>query len=394
MKSKLSNPFQNGDNSDPYADMDEAELRAEIDAGKEDFIELDIDDSRTEMVKLAKDLAEMNAELASRKGGDPTADQYDEAADKWAEVAKLVMDGTDPTAQLQSSSGGSTSSEASNDGDITDDIKQFHEGVPDTSFDDVGGYRDVKNYLREQGIKLIQHREFLQTELGQSVLNGLILTGPPGTGKTLMAKAFAGELNAELETDISVFKVKPGELKRGVRGESGSLMRGLFAAAKHAQPAVIIFEEIDSLIQDRSDTSVQMMRSDRDLVNAFLEEINEIDSEDVIVMGTTNRADALDDASIRDKRLDTMEMGLPDASTRVRIFQIHLNKVDDKYVNWKGIDISTLAGKTRGMSGATIATIVDNALLSMGLKYKEGDRNQPVLTKDDLLRAIEHKQDG
>jgi len=392
MKAKFSNPFQNGDSADPYADMDEAELRTEIDAGKEEFIELDIDDSRTEMVQLAKDLAEMNGKLASRKGDDPTAKQYHEAAEKWGEVAKLVIDGTDPTDQLQSSTGGpNAGSEAG--GDIADDIKQFHEGVPETSFDDVGGYRDVKSYLREQGIKLIEHREFLQTELNQSVLNGLILTGPPGTGKTLMAKAFAGELDAELDADISVFKVKPGELKRGVRGESGSLLRGLFAAAKQAQPAVVIFEEIDSLIQDRSDNSVQMMRSDRDLVNAFLEEVNEIDTEDVIVMGTTNRADALDEASIRDKRLDTMEMGLPDAVTRVRIFRIHLNKIDEKYVNWKGIDISQLASKTSGMSGATIATIVDNAILSMGLEYKEGERNQPVLTRDDLLRAIENKQD-
>lgn len=382
----ISNPLSNGDGSNPYSDKEDAELRESIDAAKEQFIELNIEESKSKMFQLAKDLAEMNRELADRKGGDPTAVQYDEAATKWNDIAELVLEGTDPTESLQSGSG--SNGEGS---DIDVDVKQFHEGVPQTTFADVGGYDEVKAHLRKHGIKLVQHRDFLQEELGQSVLNGLILTGPPGTGKTLMAKAFAGELNAELTEDTTLFKVKPGQLKRGVRGESGKLIRGLFAAAKHAQPGLIIFEEIDTLVQDRSDTSVQTMRSDRDLVNAFLDEINEIDTEDVIVMGTTNRADALDDAAIRDKRLNTIEMGLPDAQARVNIFRIHLKSLPEQYVDWENIDLADLAMKADGFTGATIAAVVDNATLTMGLEYKEGERQKPLLTNQDLTTEIANK---
>jgi len=234
----ITNPLSNGSRTGPYADKDEADIREAIDAGKEQFIELDIEESRPKMVQLAQDLSELNDELASRKGGDPTAEQYEEAADKWADIASLVMDGTDPTESLQSGPGG-------DDPDMEADVEQFHMGVPETTFADVGGYSDVKDELEEKTLKVFQYSDLIQGELGQSVLNGLILTGPPGTGKTLMSKAIAGELNAQLDEEITVFKVKPNQLKRGLRGESGNLMRGLFSAAKHAEPAVIIFEEIE-----------------------------------------------------------------------------------------------------------------------------------------------------
>lgn len=381
----ITNPLSNGSRTGPYADKDEADIREAIDAGKEQFIELDIEESRPKMVQLAQDLSELNDELASRKGGDPTAEQYEEAADKWADIASLVMDGTDPTESLQSGPGG-------DDPDMEADVEQFHMGVPETTFADVGGYSSVKDELEEKTLKVFQYSDLIQGELGQSVLNGLILTGPPGTGKTLMSKAIAGELNAQLDEEITVFKVKPNQLKRGLRGESGNLMRGLFSAAKHAEPAVIIFEEIDTLIQDRSDTSTQTMRSDRDLVNTFLEEVNEIEAHDVFIMGTTNRAEALDAAAVRDKRLRTMEMGLPDMLARMRIFRIHLRSVPSKYVDHNGIDISTLAQASDGFTGATIDALVGDALIEMAVEFKEGDREQPVLTQEDLVNKIKAKQ--
>lgn len=382
------------DEDNPYIDLDEADIRDNIRAAKEEFIQADIDENQDTMYRLAKDLSELNEELAERKGGGPTASQFEEAAERWNDIADLVLDGIDPTERSQSGSNSSNDdSVTAEDGtEIPDEVNQFHQGVPETTFEDVGGYDEVKEYLREGGIDLIKHQEFLEDELNQSVLNGVVLTGPPGTGKTLMAQAFAGELDEELSADVTVYKVKPGQLKRGVRGESGKLMRGLFAAAKQAQPAVIIFEEIDSLVQDRSETSVQMMRSDRDLVNSFLEEINEIDTKDVIVMGTTNRADALDDAAIRDKRLDTIEMGLPDIVARIRIFRVHLNAVSSEYVDHDEIDIGNLAQETEGFTGAAIETVVDNALRTMGLEYKQGERAQPLLTEADLRAAIEEKK--
>lgn len=385
---KMTKSFGRGSRSEsdsPYADMDESDLRDEIETAKERFFELNIEDSKTEMYQLAEDLVEMNQELADRKGSDPTADQYEEKAERWSDVADLVLDGTDPTESIPQGSGASDES-------IDADVEQFRLGTPEKTFQDVGGYNAVKNQLCEEGIKLIEHREFLQGTLNLSVLNGVILGGPPGTGKTLMSRAFAGEFDARIDEDVTVYKVKPNQLKRGVRGESGKLLRGLFTAAKQNQPAVIIFEEIDTLVQSRSDTSVQRMQSDRDLVNSFLDEVNEIDTEDVICMGTTNRMGDLDEAAIRDKRLQPIEMGLPGPLTRQKIFKIHIHSIPERFIS-DDIKMQELGETSQNMSGAAIASAVEDAVLTMGLEYKQGERENALLRHDDLITAIKDRTD-
>ena len=354
------NPF--GRDDDPYADMDDEELLSAIERSKDAFVEHDIDDAKTEMYQLAKDLADLNGELAARADAGPTSTRYEEAATKWDDIADLVIEGTDPTEQLQD--GG---------GDHDADIEQFRYGIPEASFDDVGGYEPVKQRLFDAGLKPMQYRDFLQGELGQTAFNGLVLAGPPGTGKTLMAKAFAGELHARLDDDVTLYKVKPNQLKEGVRGESGKLMRALFTAATRSQPAVLVFEEIDTLVPRRDDPTIQSMQSDRDLVASFLDEINEIDSEDVVCLGTTNRADSLDTAAVRSGRLKEVQMGEPDVDARHAIFRLNLDKVDSRYVA-DDIAPREFAERTAGATGADIEYAVDSALRKMGIEYKEGER--------------------
>jgi transitional endoplasmic reticulum ATPase len=279
--------------------------------------------------------------------------------------------------------------QSGSDADIDGEVERFRSGVPERTFKDVGGYEKVKEHLENKGIKPVKWRSFIQDELGQNVLDGVVLHGPSGTGKTLMARAFAGEYHNTIDDEVTVYKVKPNQLRRGIRGESSDLMRALFRAAKKEQPSVVIFEEIDSLIRDRKDGSVQRMESDIALVNSFLDEINEIRSEDVTVIGTTNFADSLDRAAVSEHRLEMVEMGLPDVFARMRIFEIHLESVPEKYVDWDNIKVDELASKAEGFTGAMIESVVEEAVLKMALEYKEGNRSQPVVRSEDLENQIE-----
>lgn len=381
---KLTN-LTNGsepENSGPFTDKDETTLTDEIDEAKKTIRDSDIDESQAQMVRLAADISDMYSELADRQGNDPAGDQYQKKAKNWQQVAQMLVNGNDPTEQVQS---------GSEDTDM--DVDQFRRGTPDLTFDDVGGYQDVKEFLKESGIKPAQYRDFLQGKLDVSIMNGVVFSGPPGTGKTRMAKAFAGEFDERLDDDITVFRVPPNALKRGIRGESSELLRSLFATARNEQPAVIIFEEIDTLIQDRQASNLQKMQSDRDLVNSFLEEINQIDTEEVTCLGTTNRSDDLDEAATRSGRLKDVKMSLPGIVARMCIFRIHLDKRSD-YYDKSEIDREELARESEGLSGADIARAVEEACKRMGIEYKEGDRAQPQLTQNDLLNEIEELQNS
>ena len=371
------------DHTNPHTNKSEQRIKSEIDKHKQPFRSLDFEESKDELYWLAKELSELNEALAMRRGEDPTADEFTTKADRWSQIAKCIENGEDPREAVKSG--------PEQESDTDEDVAQFRQGTPEKTFGDVGGYSEVKEELREKAIKFFKHREFLSEELNQSVINGVIIEGPSGTGKTLMCQAFAGELNNNIEDSIELFKVSPNQLKRGVRGESGELMRTLFSAAQQAQPAVIIFEEIDSLAQDRTGGGVQMMRSDRDLVNSLLEEINKISSEDVIIMGTTNLIDDIDPAVIGDHRLDTMKMGLPDYNARRDIFKTHIRNIPRKHRS--NFNTIKLAEKTEGFAGATIAKVVNNAILQMGIEYKEDTRESSKLTQQDILQKIEKQKE-
>lgn len=384
---KRSDFFGDDDDEDETAfeEMSEAELNEEIDSSKDAFIKKDIEEEKAEMHALASNLALMNGELAKRKGEDPTADQYEEKQDKWEKVAQMVLDGEDPTEELTTGSSG--------DGEQSQvDLTQYREEVPDGGFEQVGGYDDLKDDLTNSTLELLAYREWYQGELNRDLPNGVVFCGPPGTGKTEMAKALTKEMDDAIDEELTFFKVKPNQLKKGVRGESGKEMRALFTAAKNAQPAVIIFEEIDTLIPDRDEQHIQKMGADRDLVGSFLDEITGINEENVTCLGTTNRRGGLDEAAVRDKRLNTKTMGMPDQDAREEIFRIHLGKVPDKYVDWDDIDLKALAMGADNFTGANIASLIDAAVIEWGREYRQGDTQQQAVSQEYLIDQIEEKK--
>ena len=156
-------------------------------------------------------------------------------------------------------------------------------------WDEIGGLDEAKLELRE----LLQTK----TKFGRK---GVLLFGPPGTGKTLLARAVAKELIGERN---GIFlSVKGPELLSAFIGESEANLRGIFMRAKQSQPAVIFFDEIDSLAPARGRSTDSAMVMDR-IVSSLLSELDDLPRE-VFILAATNRPDLLDAALTRPGRLD------------------------------------------------------------------------------------------
>ncbi len=199
--------------------------------------------------------------------------------------------------------------------------------IPDTDFADIGGYERVKQQL-QRTIRLIAGSVagISEKQRGQLIPRGFIFHGPPGTGKTLFAKAIANEMNATIQM------VSGPEIMDKYVGQSETNLRRIFATARRNAPAVIFFDEFDSIASQRSTYSDGGARANNAVVAQFLTELDGFRQDQaVIVIGTTNRIDIIDEALLRPSRLRPVEIGLPDYSARQRVAEIHAHNfgVDD-----------------------------------------------------------------
>lgn len=191
--------------------------------------------------------------------------------------------------------------------------------VPDVTFAQIGGYGAVKTrMLQVLSIMLGAHRlpnEALRREL---LPRGFIFHGPPGTGKTLFAKAVANKLNATIQV------VSGPEVTDMYVGESERKVRALFAEARRNAPAVLVFDEFDAIATQRSNRDDGGSRAGNALVAQILTEMDGFRPEvPVLVIGTTNRLDIIDDALLRPSRFQAIEIGLPDLEARLAIARVH-----------------------------------------------------------------------
>ncbi|HET7489510.1 MAG TPA: AAA family ATPase [Acidimicrobiales bacterium] len=231
--------------------------------------------------------------------------------------------------------------------------------------------------------ELADIREFLTAPerylaLGASVPKGVLLYGPPGCGKTLLARALAGEVNAAF---VSV--TGPELLERHV-GVGSSRIRDLFAEARQMAPAIVFIDEIDSLGRSRTGTA-----TDRQTSVAGQEELNQIlaemdgfssSSAGVIVLAATNRPDVLDPALIRPGRFDrTVGLELPTEEGRLSILELY----GHHKVLAAGVDLRAIASKAHGLTGADLASIMNEAALLAGR------RGRDAVGQGELEEALE-----
>jgi transitional endoplasmic reticulum ATPase len=225
------------------------------------------------------------------------------------------------------------------------------ENIPNITYDDVGGLKDEVQKLREMVELPLRHPEIFE-RLGINPPKGVLLYGSPGTGKTLLAKAVANE------SDANFYYIGGPEVVSKFLGESEERLRNIFKEAQENAPSIIFIDEIDAIAPKRSEVFGEV---EKRLVSQMLTMLDGLKGRgEVIVIGATNREDALDPALRRPGRFDReIEIGVPAASDRLEILQIHMRNMPIE----KDVSQEELASITHGYTGADLSLLTKEAAI-------------------------------
>jgi len=222
---------------------------------------------------------------------------------------------------------------------------------PKVAYEDIGGLKEQVDRVREMIELPLRHPELFE-KLGVDAPKGVLLHGPPGTGKTLLAKAVASE------TSANFVSIGGPEIMSKFYGESEERLREIFKGAAENAPSIIFIDEIDSIAPKRDEVSAE---TERRVVAQLLALMDGLAARGkVVVIGATNRPNALDPAIRRPGRFDReIELPVPDKDGRLEILQIHTRGMplaDD-------VDLVGLAGMTHGYVGADLAALTREAAM-------------------------------
>lgn len=237
--------------------------------------------------------------------------------------------------------------------------------VPNITFDQIGGYHEVKVEL-QRALDLMQGGFKLpDEELRRDLIpRGFIFYGPPGTGKTLFAKAVANMLKATIQV------VSGPEVTDMYVGESERKVRELFAEARRNAPAVLVFDEFDAIATERTGGRQDGgARAGNAIVAQILTEMDGFRPDvPMLVIGTTNRIDIIDKALLRPSRFKPIAIGHPDLEARQAIARIHAERFRIKFAE-EGQDytedmLKAVAHYTDGFSGDHIQSLFRDACVA------------------------------
>ncbi len=222
--------------------------------------------------------------------------------------------------------------------------------IPSVTFDNIAGLDEIKEELYQIKDYITNPEKYKR--MGANMPGGIIFYGPPGTGKTMLAKALANE------SGVTFIYASGSEFVEKYVGIGASRIRNLFEKARGQKPCIIFIDEIDSIGARRNSDN----NSERDqTLNQLLIELDGFHTDrDVTFIAATNRIDILDEALLRPGRFDKhIYISIPSVNAREKILKEHLK---NKPVA-KGIDLISVALKMHGMSGAHIASVVNEAAL-------------------------------
>jgi transitional endoplasmic reticulum ATPase len=232
-------------------------------------------------------------------------------------------------------------------------MKEMASKIAEINYEDVGGLKDEVQKIREMVELPIRHPELFE-RLGIEPPKGVLLHGSPGTGKTLLAKAVANE------SEANFIHIAGPELVSKFVGESEERMRQVFKEAEENAPTIIFMDEIDAIAPKREEVTGEV---ERRMVSQLLTLMDGLKSRgQVIVIGATNRVNAIDPALRRPGRFDReIEIAVPDRNARKEILQIHTRNMPLA----KDVDLDEVAGITHGYTGADISSLAKEAAMKV-----------------------------
>ncbi|MDD5253672.1 MAG: CDC48 family AAA ATPase [Candidatus Nanoarchaeia archaeon] len=255
------------------------------------------------------------------------------------------------------------------------------EKIPEVTYEDIGGLEEEIRKIREMVEIPIKHPE-LFSRLGIDPPRGVLLHGPPGTGKTLLAKAVANE------SEANFMLLNGPEIMNKFYGESEKKVREIFEEAEAKAPSIIFIDEIDAIAPQREEVHGEV---ERRVVSQLLAMMDGLKGRGkVIVIGATNRPNAIDPALRRPGRFDReLIIGVPDRKGREQVLKIHTRNMPLA----KDVDINRIAEVTHGFVGADLNALSKEAAMNvlrrilpdLSLRGKNGKQEE---IPDDILKKL------
>ncbi len=232
-------------------------------------------------------------------------------------------------------------------------VEITEEKIPDVTYEDIGGLNEEIKKIREMVELPLKHPEIFE-RLGIEAPKGVLLHGPPGTGKTLLAKAVANE------SEANFILINGPELMSKFYGESEKNLRDRFEEAEKAAPSIVFIDEIDAIAPKREESYGEV---ERRVVSQLLTLMDGLQSRGrVVVIGATNRPNAIDPALRRPGRFDReISINVPDKKGRLAILKIHTRNMPLA----KDVNLEEIAGVTYGFVGADLASLAKEAAMNV-----------------------------
>ncbi|MCJ2555293.1 MAG: CDC48 family AAA ATPase [Candidatus Thermoplasmatota archaeon] len=254
--------------------------------------------------------------------------------------------------------------------------------IPRVTYEDIGGLHEEVKKVREMIELPLRHPEIFE-RLGVEAPKGVLLRGPPGTGKTLLARAVASETNA------SFFSISGPEIMSKYYGQSEENLRDIFDQAEESAPSIVFIDELDSIAPKRDEVVGEV---ERRVVAQLLSLMDGMRTRGkVVVIGATNRPDALDPALRRPGRFDReIEIGIPDREGRLEILEIHTRGMPLA----EDVNLEQMANLTHGYVGADLASLSkESAIRALRKVLPDIDLEAPEIPLEILNRLTVTAED-
>ena len=240
-------------------------------------------------------------------------------------------------------------------------------------FKAIAGMQKLKDTIQLDVIDALNDKD-RYAEYGLTIPNGMLLYGPPGCGKTFFAERMSEEIG------FNFHQIKPSDIQSKFVNQSQENIKSLFDEARENAPSIIFIDELDALVPNRDNSSVNHMNTSA--VNEFLAQMNNCGDDGVFIIGATNRPNSIDPAILRAGRLDkVIYLPPPDFEARELMFKLYL----DKRPRELGLDYSSLAKATENYVSSDIKFLCDEAS-RYSLKTKSR------ISKEILLETIKNNR--